>query len=745
MIIERTQKQIFFELATREGIINDDLLSIPDIYQRLLGVQDLGQARYGLPMTQAYPAKPNYLIDVDRIRTFFESLHRDHTVIDHATWETENYLVFLNLEVWSRLQRVKNRAMYVSRLAEAERVKASLNALWSHTETFNQTDMLDMTNTTAWIDSSTGTATLPSIGAGSQLHPSRIKVESVFLPKGSNSLGSTANEAIDGIGTTNWRVMFSATGRAEAVFLFDQPIAIVGLNIDPVGFGLNFEIQTENNEGVWTSQIKDLVYRRTTYPVGAEKIRRLKILFEPGEAILPRVTGLRELSIMTGQTANNAIVLTKILKPAYPFSELRIQSNEKLGPGSSISYSYSNNGSVWQPITNNDWTPVNDSSAVNLLLTDANEFSGAALFNGVFSIPVSRPTNNVTEGTLEVGLNQIEVSTFRRDWSENGVALKELGPTDFENQPILKTWTSISPKTYSEISYTTTSVLAQNYGGTIWSAPYGFERGQKLAMARKFSNVPYEEFTFIPLSGNNSHNTLQYGFNYRIRFKVHATRDVAYESGRFWLLQGYKTPNSPRNTETARSYGTFVMYINGQRVASQTIGHTVYSDGSMENSGSLGTGWILRLNKGWNDVEIYIYVIDPAVYGSDRDQLGDPYLQLSIYPSFFDNKFQIDQGIDQILASGQVSPSTEFDLIWNLPKEPTFWAWANDRNHILFNTKRTQPIDGFLVGQMPTSNLVYRGTGLNSLIDNLYIRAELLKDNGSLSMPVLEDFTVFVR
>ncbi len=63
-MIERVQKQVLFEEAARKGVVGSQLLQVPDILKRLIGVNDIGTRVYGGPLSPLYTAKEGQFIDV---------------------------------------------------------------------------------------------------------------------------------------------------------------------------------------------------------------------------------------------------------------------------------------------------------------------------------------------------------------------------------------------------------------------------------------------------------------------------------------------------------------------------------------------------------------------------------------------------------------------------------------------------------------------------------------------------------
>ena len=161
-MIEKVQKQVIFEEAARKGIMNSQILQIPGILREIIGVADINKQQYGMPLAPTYTAKSGELIDIARISNFFTGLSRDVKVSNQAITNLENDLLLFNLEIWTRMQLLKNKSQSLSKKAKIEKVRASFGATWIYTETFSNTNLIDMQNTTAWLDTAEGISFIPN-------------------------------------------------------------------------------------------------------------------------------------------------------------------------------------------------------------------------------------------------------------------------------------------------------------------------------------------------------------------------------------------------------------------------------------------------------------------------------------------------------------------------------------------------------------------------------------------------------
>jgi hypothetical protein len=738
-VTERYQKTILFEEAAKRGLTESDILNIPEAYQKILGVSDIGIRQYGNPLTPVYTAKTGELIDIGRIAKFFVGLARDYKVIDFSATELENSLNYINYELWARMQLVKNRAKQLSLGAQTERLKVSTGAVWAHNESFSDTNLIDMETTTAWIDTSEGIAFLPMGGTDQTVPPADLNIISETAPEGGNFLGSSASMAFDGLNTTNWRASFvSPSSVAGCIAQLRIPRDITAISLDPVGFGIDVLVEVMEN-GVWQTAIKAIIYSKRTFPVERAQVTQIRVTFTSVDTALPKASGIREIVVYSAKSERFATIYSRLLRPAFPFTEVRVELDARIPNGAKITPYFSTDNTVWTQINPGDWKALDDLGTTNVAINQT-LFNQISNYRGIYGLSVATPSISEGEGLMEIGLNQIEVATFRKDWIEEGEAPHLLSLSDFSNQILLKTWTD-AVKISLPVSATNERVI-QNYGEDVSAS---IPRGTLLAFQRMVTEDSYNEFSVVPLLGNVNQNTMQFNHNYRMRFHVYANQEVFYENGRYWFLQGYRQPNTRNYREISKSYGSFALYINGELVAGDTAPYTIYTDGSVEVGGTMGRPLTIKLSEGWNVVELCINVLDPSAFYEDVFESGEPYLQISMTPSFFDPVFQHDVGITKILASGQQKPSSEFDLIWNLPKDLTYWAWSEDRQTVLFNSHRTNAIDGFFNGSVPSYVLSYRGTTFGSESSNLYVRLDLEREESTRSGPILDNCKVLVR
>jgi hypothetical protein len=746
-LIESLQKQILFDEAAKKGLVAGQLFSVGEIYENLLGPTDIGQYLYGNPLAGVYVAKAGYEIDVTRIASFFKGLARDLKVVSYANQTLEDQLLLISLEFWIKSQLLKTKAIDIQKRAEQEKFRAVYNALWVFTETFNTVDYLDLARTTADFDSSEGIAFIPSAITSQPLKQYNITVTNLTLPTGGNTLGSTPMMAVDGLLNTNFRCLFVDQTKCSFILNFDSSYSLGAITIDPVGFGINLMVEAYVDNS-WQKVATQGIFNKTSLPIDVATAK-IRLSFNIADSVLPKTGGIREITFTSTSSSDRASVYSKKLTPSEVFKEVKIDYNSQTTAAGSLNFYYSTaSGGPWNKVYDGTWSSVGESNSIYKQVLIENS-SRSERFRGLYGINVGNFSVSPKEGKLEVGKNQVEVTAVRQDWLETGDSSRILNLTDFEQGRLMKAWSNVPTLDISPSSY-----IFQNYGaGTLSTA--GISRGSSNFLFQR-STAPgsstiagstlskYKRLCIVPLTGTGN-NICQYSHSYRIKFYVYAPNAIFFKDGRIWFLQGFKATNTKPYKEIGRVAGTYSMYINDVLAAADNQPYTIFQDNTLETGAEVGRPYSLTLVEGWNKVEIFINTVDPQIYGSDSFDSVSPYLQLEIFPSLFDESFaqETATNITNILASGEKKPVNEFDLLWNLPEDPTFWAWSEDRSAVLFNINKVRSIDSYFTGASPNSYVNYRMLDNSSDISDLYIRADL--ERGITSSPILSDYTVFVR
>jgi hypothetical protein len=323
--------------------------------------------------------------------------------------------------------------------------------------------------------------------------------------------------------------------------------------------------------------------------------------------------------------------------------------------------------------------------------------------------------------------------------------------------PLKRTWSYAPIKSYTSQG---SGTCLQLYGETtIKGDSTLIKGGDYMLFQRKLDSTDfpvsissYNQLCLVPLVGDVSSGMMQFDYNYKVSFMLYCPKAFSYQDARYWFYQGYRQANRKFYKDIDKSFGTFAIYINDNLVVSESVGDTITSSNTINDTDpsvsiDYGNSFSLNFNDGWNKVEILMNVYNPNKYGPDNfDIANQPYLQLSIYPSPFDPLFNQnkDTYISKILSSGTFNPTNEFDLLWNLPKDPTFWAWSDDRQYLLFNTNSLFKIDNYYRGSVPDSLITFKSISASG-VDDLYIKLALEREDSTKLSPIVTEYSVMVR
>lgn len=765
-MIEYVQKQVLFEQAAKQGIMGSQLLQVPEILQNLVGISDIGMQQWGSPLTPIYTAQSGQLIQIPKIANYFSGLSTDISVADVSLTNLEDELTMFNLEMYSRMQLVNNLSQQLSTMASQEALRASTGAVWAYTETFANTDLIDMINTTAWIDSAEGIAFIPDSGDQNTVPMQDITVSTSSLPTQGNFLGSDPSLAVNGLGTTNWICLFvqADNSMASATYSLSSPSDLTAISVNPVGFGINLLIECDSGNG-FVTVVNAITYSLTTYPISQLQVTSVRVSYNVATSVLPKTVGISEIILYQSASLLTCDLYSQVLSPNNPFTEVKLSVAGTFPTGTTVTPYFRTDPSLpWTLSPNNSWQPISatDTTALTVNFTNAVGSTSETSYSGLYAIGLGINATPLTnqEGSMQVGVNMVEVSCFKYDWLQDGIWPRILNLNDFTSNITKRTWSIVGSESFPDSEQGSGTCLQFSNQNSISGNRDLISGGdymvfQRLLDSNYYSSdiATYQQLCIVPLCGVANEGMMQYGYNYKISFQVYCPISFSYSDARYWLYQGYREAGAQLYSDLGKSYGTFSMYINGIVVAGKDVGSTISTDDLINGVDPLvtpidgGTSFAMNFNSGWNQVDILVNAYDPNNYGPDGFDLNTyaPYLQLSIYPSPFDPTFQQSASypITQLLASGIFNPVDEFDLVWNLPKEPTFWSWSDDGTNLYFNTNTLKLIDGVYKGSSPTSIINYQSIQSNT-IEDLYVRINLARADNTPVSPILSNYNIMV-
>jgi hypothetical protein len=747
MIIDNTQKKVLFDDAAKLGLTRFEILSTPETFKRMLG--SIEKKSFGLPLVNQYIAVSNESINIKKISEYFVGYGRDLKVGNQAASEVEQKILYIKNEFWVRSQNLKNKAKYLKATADLEGFKSGYNGTFVFGDSFTSAENIDLTNTSAWFDVSEGIVFLPNSVVSSSIDPKNIRVDSVDNDEGSDSLGSSPLDAVDGLENTSWKTMFvTANAESYAVYSFDKEYNISNIQIDPTGFGCEVKIEVNKGNGFELVNT-EIIYKTTTFIVGHSNVRKLKITYKPASAVLPKTVGIRNIRLFTENTVDIATLRSRDINIPINYSQILLDFTSKIPAGTYIkSYISNDSGVTWTEIKKQAWKYL-QLNQNNIVKIDKSKVRKEGSF---WVVDVTNAPTTYTEGSLLVGKNQVEVTAFKKDYTALGELPHTPAENDFLSQDIKKFRTWLNVPTLNERTNTTQLFLPPTSSQNT-SAIKGAEI---LPFEFQVTGDKYQNLCYLMLGGGKTKNVCQPNFTYKVSYFVYCENDFFVDQAKYSFLQGYRDRSFKSFTEVSKVYGGFTLDINKSTVITSNKPFTVYTtadtngcfvEGGVNGIGNLGSSFNFTLRKGWNLIETYLHTLDPDLYGNDNGAGGfKPMLQFSMFPSFFDKKFQLDAGITKVVASGESKANSEFELMWNTPQDFNFWAWDTQGKAILFNAWDTVSVDGYIKGSNPNYELEYTSSPetLNS-ISSVKLRFDLIKEPLTFSGPILEDYKITVR
>jgi len=512
--------------------------------------------------------------------------------------------------------------------ARVEKIRASLGATWVYTETFSETRLIDMQNSTAWIDTSEGISFIPNSGDEKTIPMHSISLIESSLPRLGDFLGSNPKQAFDGIDSTNWRCLFVNDQWATATYDIATLADITAISIDPVGFGIEAKIDVEI-EGSYQELIRAVIYNKKTFSIYQHNVSKIRVSFRSATSVLPKIVGIREIILFQTISTKSAEIISRELKPTDPFTEIKLSTKGEFPQGTKVdTYFRTSTGTNWIPLPVNDWHPIyaTDTTSIHdLNFTEAVAGISSLSFRGLYAKNLnmsSTPLTNV-EGKMEVGENMVEITCFKKDWIEAGEFPKILSPLDFANYKVKRTWSKVPIRSY--ITNGSGNVV-QLYGETTIKTDTELTKeGTAMLFQRRLDPDRYpaeisqfNQLCVIPLVGAKASGSMQFDYNYKISFMVFAPRAFSYQDARYWFYQGYRKANRRLYRDIGKSFGTFVLYVNDILVVGEDTAKTISTDHKIEGISvsqvDRGKSFSLNLNTGWNKIEILMNVYDTDKY-----------------------------------------------------------------------------------------------------------------------------------
>ena len=726
MLTDITQKTVLFDEASASSLKRFQVSSIPEVYLKLYG-STRGSVT-GAPITTLYEVDYRSVIKPKEISDFFVGLTRDYNVGHQSVEVLKEKLSSLRQEFWMLNQNIRNRAIRLKRDVESYANVKTLNGSWVLSDALDTTTNIDILNSTAWVDTSVGEASPPLVFDQFTEYASNAKIDYILYGPPVDFLGSQVSSIFDGVEGTSWRGLFSSPESIMgATVRFNEPLDIAGLQLDPVGYGVDISVEFDTGSG-YKPAIKQVIYSKTTIGAASSNVLGLRVLLRPTNGNFPKAVGLRNVKIYKGTRELKSELRTTTLSVTSQFSSIRLDLDATTPPGSDVKAKITFSDGEIVDLPSKTWVPiVNDTN--KQLSIQANLLQRQDPY---FVASIAEPPLNTSTGSLWVGKNQVFVTAAQ-------VSLDSASLTTQKG-----CWFSvptINERTYVDRLYIkpdlpqTTSVVR---GANILPFQYTVE------------GEVYKDFALL-LNHGGEKSVAQKNYTYKLEYKVFASKDTLIPDSKFFFLQGVRNRALGSFTNTGKVYGSVTLTVNGDEKVSSSRPFTVYStevdgsyiEGGIAGFGTKGTQFELPLMKGWNTVSVEIKTVDPALFITD-DPNEVPYLQAGFYPSLFDSKLQADVGITSVVANGEIKPTTDFSLLWEKDRSLLNWAWDTEFSSLLFNTNKLNNLDGYLVGEFPNMSLVYESAPtIDAAKREFYLTFSFSQRTNLSGIPVLSGYTLY--
>jgi len=170
----------------------------------------------------------------------------------------------------------------------------------------------------------------------------------------------------------------------------------------------------------------------------------------------------------------------------------------------------------------------------------------------------------------------------------------------------------------------------------------------------------------------------------------------------------------------------------------------------METGADEGQSFTMNLREGVNEYKLVIEIPTPLDLTHNEFTDAWRYCQLTLYPNPFSSTFKVNKKVTKVLGSGESSPRSQVDLLYNSPRDLRYWAWgrASDQSFLLLNTNTTTSPDlnlGYLDSGAIRPNLAVSydsaGGGIN---DPITLQAALTSKSRPLT-PLIRKMGLLTR
>lgn len=716
--IEQLQREHLMGKAAKTAIFSGDTSNFISIFTNQLGVSDGFLRNYGDPLAAFYKAKSGTPIDVNRINQFHLTFRDDLLISKTALITIKDQLELITKQNYLKLESLRAQLEQLRNTFVVEALRRTSGGQWVFSENFIDTTNLDLTSSTVWIDSKTGSVSIPTADLANAIRSDQIILEQEFPAAGSSFINTSSIDCLDGQDGTGWLL----NGKAgTAVWKLKKIWELNQITLDPVGQGVIVQVDVWSNGG-WERFCSEVLYTAKTVSRSPMKAEKVRITISP----IKETCGLRRLILWSASYAREATLLSKPYKFELPISRARVNWVADI-PGSSRIKAFVTTSSAsgpWIPVYNGIDYRLTESAETSLKLDDNSTTYSVSATKSIYAF-------------LELGENQIEVSAFNFDWRATGDIAHIPSLDDWINPPtsVRRTWANIGETLLRQTGYPIIEPNHEMIESLNGNAFVNVDKGKR-------------SLGIVLLTGNSSSLIFMPENNYRFRFFVNSNKSQQVVDGEISFYAGTRRKGGRTYEEARRPLAGCAVAINKDVIYSKAYPNTIFVEEeeiSESDRVTITTALTFDLKEGWNEIEIFAVLAGQTGSERDIDDVTDPYVEICFAPNFFDSSTRDTYDIIKVVGTGNFSPISEFDLEWSLLPDPTAWAWSTGlEKQIKVNYTSSEvliPIDGIFTGTHPTRNFFYPAKG--SISDSLYVKFELERDPLTYVGPILHNYQLY--
>lgn len=697
---------------------------------------------FGKPFFIPRGAARNLKVDPQALKDNVTEIRDDLSLLFQDTSSLGEQELIIETGLYGEIKELKYKLMELSEEIDAKLLNQYNLGNSLFFDNFRNTDKIDLSRTSCYIDTSIGYASLPADASSSvRLSADSMKLINEAYSSGYKSIGSSFLSIFSDYLNETWQALLPNSGFYQAIVNItggdvveghSQEAEINKISVDPLTpLTLNIDYSVDGVN--WTT-------------IASKQISSLSVFeFDPVWVLFLRFTvsgsskvGIRRVEIGKIGTIGTAELVSKALISPSVLYSMNFQVQEDIPYGTKIDHfiAFSPDSANWQQITEG---PINIAGSKYNTIT----FGASADFSQAESlvsanILLQQPIQE--SGKLQRGFNQVKVEAFGFNWDSNA---------DPNHIPDISDWSS--PKGQVLSCY-----MGADYLGTDAAPIPASLPGNKTSFIYQYSNSQ-QDYWAVAVVAHGVGPVLTPNYNYKITTYLYSDRNFLLNNaaGGLYAIGG----SSQYNLSNAIGWS---LYINGNRIA---YDNKVYCVSSSPGSGIIpvisGKSFPVSIQPGWNKIELLVYM--PTLSNINNTFVnpgGEIPLVLLFRPNIFnftpsqDSITRFTPQVDSypIWADGSfLKRVSKFYLQWNVPIwNRDYWAWNTDPasgivTGLLLNynpASKNFSIDGTFSGSNPNFLLTY--TYIDNPAYTIYYKAVLSRTPASNIAPKLYSYKFLI-